>query len=74
MLQADNKEVSNKLAEKIAAERAKALLKSMENKKRPAEDSLQVSGGSSTEAQKSKKTKKDKDKDKSKKKKKKSKD
>jgi len=64
---ADNKEVSNKLAEKIAAERAKALLKSMENKKRPAEDSPQVSGGSSTEAQKSKKSNKDKDKDKSKK-------
>lgn len=61
--------MSEKLAEKIAAERAKALLKSMENKKRPAEDSPQASGGSVPEGQKSKKSKKGKDKDKSKKKK-----
>ena len=61
--------MSEKLAEKIAAERAKALLKSMENKKRPAEDSPQASGGSAPEGQKSKKSKKGKDKDKSKKKK-----
>ncbi|KAG8671760.1 hypothetical protein FPOAC2_05117 [Fusarium poae] len=36
---ADNKTISNKLAEKIAEERAKALLKSVENRKRPAEES-----------------------------------
>ncbi|KAH7185360.1 uncharacterized protein B0J16DRAFT_372171 [Fusarium flagelliforme] len=35
----DNKAISNKLAEKIAEERAKALLKSVENRKRPAEES-----------------------------------
>ncbi|KAF4124792.1 exosome complex protein LRP1 [Geosmithia morbida] len=59
-LQADNKSISSKLAEKIAEERAKALLKSMENnsKKRPAVDSPQPSGGESNEAQqKSKKPK-----------------
>ncbi|KAH7308458.1 Sas10/Utp3/C1D family protein [Stachybotrys elegans] len=33
----DNKTISSKLAEKIAEERAKALLKSVETKKRPAE-------------------------------------
>ncbi|KAH6874901.1 Sas10/Utp3/C1D family protein [Thelonectria olida] len=33
----DNKIISSKLAEKIAEERAKALLKSVENRKRPAE-------------------------------------
>lgn len=37
--QGDNKAISNKLAEKIAEERAKALLKSVENRKRPAEES-----------------------------------
>ncbi|KAJ4259671.1 hypothetical protein NW762_007601 [Fusarium torreyae] len=36
---ADNKTISNKLAEKIAEERAKALLKSVENRKRPADQS-----------------------------------
>ncbi|KAF5023374.1 hypothetical protein F66182_4577 [Fusarium sp. NRRL 66182] len=36
---ADNKTISNKLAEKIAEERAKALLKSVENRKRPSEES-----------------------------------
>ncbi|KAF5246669.1 hypothetical protein FANTH_6739 [Fusarium anthophilum] len=35
----DNKTISSKLAEKIAEERAKALLKSVENRKRPAEES-----------------------------------
>ncbi|KAF7543899.1 hypothetical protein G7046_g9909 [Stylonectria norvegica] len=35
----DNKLISTKLAEKIAEERAKALLKSVENRKRPAEES-----------------------------------
>ena len=59
---ADNKVVRNKLAEKIAEERAKALLKSMEKggggggggggRKRPAEDSPQPSSvGSGSEAQ-----------------------
>ncbi|KAM6535586.1 hypothetical protein FALCPG4_005140 [Fusarium falciforme] len=41
---ADNKTISNKLAEKIAEERAKALLKSVENRKRPAEDTAGSSG------------------------------
>ncbi|KAF4469533.1 small unique nuclear receptor co-repressor [Fusarium albosuccineum] len=47
----DNKTISNKLAEKIAEERAKALLKSFETKKRPAEDSAAASSGSAAEAQ-----------------------
>lgn len=57
------------MAEKIAEEKAKTLLKSLENKKRPAEDSPAVS--ESGEGKKSKKSKKGKDskKDKSKKKK-----
>lgn len=55
-LKADNKVVRNKLAEKIAEERAKALLKSMEKggggRKRPAEDSPQPSSvDSGSEAQ-----------------------
>ncbi|KAM0417371.1 hypothetical protein ACHAPT_012605 [Fusarium lateritium] len=41
---ADNKAISNKLAEKIAEERAKALLRSVENRKRPAEDTAGSSG------------------------------
>ncbi|GKU04314.1 exosome-associated family protein [Fusarium langsethiae] len=44
---ADNKTISNKLAEKIAEERAKALLKSVENRKRPAEESPVPSKSSS---------------------------
>ncbi|QPH17643.1 hypothetical protein C2857_002513 [Epichloe festucae Fl1] len=36
---AGNKTLSNKLAEKISEERAKALLRSVEGKKRPADDS-----------------------------------
>ncbi|KAI9904292.1 hypothetical protein N3K66_000821 [Trichothecium roseum] len=52
---ADNKDIRNKLAEKIAEERAKALLKSMEKgggRKRPAEDSPQPSSvGSGSEMQ-----------------------
>ncbi|KAK3190680.1 hypothetical protein K4F52_003371 [Lecanicillium sp. MT-2017a] len=49
----DNKDISSRLAEKIAEERAKALLKSVEGRKRPADDSA----ASSTDDQKSKKTK-----------------
>lgn len=46
---ADNKSISSKLAEKIAEERAKALLKSMEtgNRKRPAADSPQPEASAS---------------------------
>ncbi|KAI6778900.1 Exosome complex protein -like protein [Emericellopsis cladophorae] len=58
---ADNKDLSKKLAEKIAEERAKALLKSMEHKKRPAEDSPQASGTESSQG-KVKKARKDKSK------------
>ncbi|CAJ0548249.1 Ff.00g050030.m01.CDS01 [Fusarium sp. VM40] len=59
----DNKTISNRLAEKIAEERAKALLKSVENRKRPAEESPVPSQVSSTEGKdkskkKQKKTKK----------------
>lgn len=60
--QGDNKDVSSKLAEKIAEERAKALLKSVESqsskksKKRPAEDSTPASG-SAGEGQETKKQK-----------------
>ncbi|KAG5664326.1 hypothetical protein KAF25_008060 [Fusarium avenaceum] len=59
----DNKTISNRLAEKIAEERAKALLKSVENRKRPAEESPVPSQVSSAEGKdkskkKQKKTKK----------------
>ena len=40
MRQNDNKTLSTKLAEKIAEERAKALLKSVETRKRPAEQTM----------------------------------
>ncbi|OAQ68685.1 exosome-associated family protein [Pochonia chlamydosporia 170] len=52
---ADNKSISSRLAEKIAEERAKALLKSVEGKKRTADDS--ASGASASDAQASKKRK-----------------
>ncbi|KAK0390755.1 hypothetical protein NLU13_0258 [Sarocladium strictum] len=55
----DNKTLSSKLAEKIAAERAKALLKSVENgngKKRSAEDASS-SGGKPDDKKSSKKQK-----------------
>ncbi|OAA45019.1 exosome-associated family protein [Metarhizium rileyi] len=39
---ADNKSISSKLAERIAEERAKALLKSVEGRKRPAEAAEQA--------------------------------
>lgn len=55
-LQADNKTISAKLAEKIAEERARALLKSVEGKKRPADEST-ASAGSGSDAQASKKRK-----------------
>ncbi|KAM0337856.1 hypothetical protein ACHAPQ_002732 [Fusarium lateritium] len=64
----DNKTISNRLAEKIAEERAKALLKSVENRKRPAEESpvpSQVSSaaeGKDKSKKKQKKTKKGKSK------------
>jgi exosome complex protein LRP1 len=63
----DNKTISNRLAEKIAEERAKALLKSVENRKRPAEESPVPSQVSSAEGKdkskkKQKKTKKGKSK------------
>lgn len=64
--QGDNKEIKNKLAEKIAEERAKALLKSMESKKRPAEESPQQKSGESHDSQKSKKPRKSKGKGKNK--------
>ncbi|KND92573.1 Exosome complex protein [Tolypocladium ophioglossoides CBS 100239] len=53
----DNKALASKLAEKIAEERAKALLKSVEGKKRPAEDAAPTAG-EGAEQQASKKTKK----------------
>ncbi|EFY86367.1 hypothetical protein J3458_009193 [Metarhizium acridum] len=53
---ADNKSISSRLAEKIAEERAKALLKSVEGRKRPADDSA-ASGGSGSDAQVKKKRK-----------------
>ncbi|KID89353.1 exosome-associated family protein, partial [Metarhizium majus ARSEF 297] len=53
---ADNKSISSKLAEKIAEERAKALLKSVESRKRPADESA-ASGGSGSDAQVNKKRK-----------------
>ncbi|POR37595.1 Exosome complex protein [Tolypocladium paradoxum] len=53
----DNKALGSKLAEKIAEERAKALLKSVEGKKRPAEDAA-PSAGEGAEEQASKKKKK----------------
>ncbi|PHH80697.1 hypothetical protein CDD83_3675 [Cordyceps sp. RAO-2017] len=52
----DNKTLSRKLAEKIAEERAKALLKSVEAKKRPADDST---GSGSEEQARGKKKKKE---------------
>ncbi|KAF5138366.1 Exosome complex protein [Metarhizium anisopliae] len=55
-MQADNKSISSKLAEKIAEERAKALLKSVESRKRPADESA-ASGGSGSDAQVNKKRK-----------------
>ncbi|UPK91357.1 hypothetical protein LCI18_002292 [Fusarium solani-melongenae] len=65
---ADNKTISDKLAEKIAEERAKALLKSVENRKRPAEDTA-GSSGSAAETPDSKGKKKQKKSKKSKSKK-----
>ncbi|EGU77106.1 hypothetical protein FOXB_12404 [Fusarium oxysporum f. sp. conglutinans Fo5176] len=56
----DNKTISNKLAEKIAEERAKALLKSVENRKRPAEESPVPSQPSSSAEGKDKSKKKQK--------------
>lgn len=53
LLQSDNKALSNRLAEKIAEERAKALLKSVEGRKRPADESAP----SSADDGKSKKSK-----------------
>lgn len=47
--QSDNKALSSKLAEKIAEERAKALLKSVETRKRPADEAVQSSGSVSSE-------------------------
>ncbi len=38
-IKSDNRDISSRLAEKIAEERAKALLKSVEGRKRPADDS-----------------------------------
>ncbi|KAF4338490.1 small unique nuclear receptor co-repressor [Fusarium beomiforme] len=58
----DNKTISNKLAEKIAEERAKALLKSVENRKRPAEESPVPSQPSSSAEGKDKSKKKQKNK------------
>lgn len=55
--QSDNKALGSKLAEKIAEERAKALLKSVEGRKRPAEDAA-PSPGEGGEDQASKKKKK----------------
>ncbi|RGP74287.1 hypothetical protein FSPOR_1467 [Fusarium sporotrichioides] len=58
---ADNKTISNKLAEKIAEERAKALLKSVENRKRPAEESpVPSKSGSAVDEGKDKSKKKQK--------------
>ncbi|KAM0195089.1 hypothetical protein ACHAPI_006636 [Fusarium lateritium] len=56
----DNKTISNRLAEKIAEERAKALLKSVENRKRPAEESPVPSQVSSAAEGKDKSKKKQK--------------
>ncbi|KAL4721946.1 hypothetical protein ACLX1H_011138 [Fusarium chlamydosporum] len=57
----DNKAISNKLAEKIAEERAKALLKSVENRKRPAEESpVPSKSGSAASEEKDKSKKKQK--------------
>ncbi|KAM5347031.1 hypothetical protein ACJ41O_010036 [Fusarium nematophilum] len=56
----DNKTISSKLAEKIAEERAKALLKSVENRKRPAEDSPAASSGPARGGQEGKSKKKQK--------------
>ncbi|KAJ6789486.1 hypothetical protein PWT90_00287 [Aphanocladium album] len=50
----DNKALSNRLAEKIAEERAKALLKSVEGRKRPADDSAASSADDSKGIKKSK--------------------
>ncbi|KAH7176336.1 Sas10/Utp3/C1D family protein [Dactylonectria macrodidyma] len=56
----DNKTISAKLAERIAEERAKALLKSVENRKRPAEDSPVPAAASAAQESKSKKKQKSK--------------
>ncbi|KAH7019797.1 Sas10/Utp3/C1D family protein [Ilyonectria destructans] len=56
----DNKTISTKLAEKIAEERAKALLKSVENRKRPAEESPVPSAASGSQEAKGKKKQKNK--------------
>ncbi|KHN98692.1 exosome-associated family protein [Metarhizium album ARSEF 1941] len=49
---ADNKSISSRLAEKIAEERARALLKSVEGRKRPGgADDAAASGGSGSDAQ-----------------------
>ena len=55
--QSDNKALGSKLAEKIAEERAKALLKSVEGRKRPAQD-VASPAAEGAEDQASKKTKK----------------
>ncbi|KPM34176.1 hypothetical protein AK830_g12398 [Neonectria ditissima] len=57
---ADNKSISVKLAEKIAEERAKALLKSVENRKRPAEESPVPAAASGAQESKNKKKQKNK--------------
>ncbi|KAF4979368.1 hypothetical protein FZEAL_4409 [Fusarium zealandicum] len=57
---ADNKTISSKLAEKIAEERAKALLKSVENRKRPAEESPVPPSGPAADRQEGKGKKKQK--------------
>ncbi|KAK7417003.1 hypothetical protein QQZ08_011801 [Neonectria magnoliae] len=57
---ADNKSISTKLAEKIAEERAKALLKSVENRKRPAEESPVPAAASGVQEPKGKKKQKNK--------------
>lgn len=64
--QGDNKSISSKLAEKIAEERAKALLKSVENRKRPATESPVPSSASASEGPKGKKKQKQKHKSRSK--------
>lgn len=55
--QSDNKIISSKLAEKIAEERAKALLRSVENRKRPAEDLAMAASPASEEPRSKKKPK-----------------
>ncbi|EGX89999.1 exosome-associated family protein [Cordyceps militaris CM01] len=50
----DNKEISARLAEKIAEERAKALLKSVDGRKRPVDDAAASSAGNDKGVKKSK--------------------